>query len=180
MEKLFTLICRLLSVGMVLALTLMVVMVFGNVVLRYGFNSGITMSEELSRWLFLWLIFMGSVVAVRERSHMGVDLLVAKLPRPVQKLALLFGHALMLYVTLLMYQGSLQQVQINWGVEAPVTGLNTGWLYLSGLVFAVLTGLMLLVDFWRIATNRLTLQEWHMPQGLEHTSTDMVTNPNKN
>lgn len=180
MEKLFTLICRLLSVGMVMALALMVVMVFGNVVLRYGFNSGITMSEELSRWLFLWLIFMGAVVAVRERSHMGVDLLVALLPRPLQKVALLCGHALMLYVTWLMYQGALQQVRINWGVEAPVTGLNTGWLVLSGLVFAVLTGLMLLVDFWRIATNRLTLEEWHMPQGLEPTAADVAAHPNKN
>ena len=37
----------------------MVVLVFGNVVLRYAFNSGLTMSEEVSRWLFVWLTFMG-------------------------------------------------------------------------------------------------------------------------
>jgi hypothetical protein len=37
------------AIGVILAL--MVVLVFGNVVLRYGFNSGITVSEELSRYL---------------------------------------------------------------------------------------------------------------------------------
>ncbi|MCK6404311.1 MAG: TRAP transporter small permease, partial [Sphaerotilus natans subsp. sulfidivorans] len=43
--------CRLLEAVMALLLAAMVVLVFGNVVLRYVFNSGITISEELSRWL---------------------------------------------------------------------------------------------------------------------------------
>ena len=43
-----------------LCLAIMVVLVFGNVVLRYTVNSGITASEELSRWLFVWLTFMGA------------------------------------------------------------------------------------------------------------------------
>jgi hypothetical protein len=46
----------------------MVVMVFGNVVLRYAFNSGITVSEELSRWLFVWMTFMGAVVALKDHG----------------------------------------------------------------------------------------------------------------
>lgn len=46
----------------------MVVMVFGNVVLRYAFNSGIAISEEVSRWLFVWITFLGAIVAVRERA----------------------------------------------------------------------------------------------------------------
>lgn len=51
--------CRLLSVLMVACLALMVVLVFGNVVMRYAFNSGFTLSEELSRWLFVWMTFSG-------------------------------------------------------------------------------------------------------------------------
>ena len=58
----------------------MVVLVFGNVVLRYVFNSGITISEELSRWLMVWLTFLGAIVALREHSHLGVDTLVRALP----------------------------------------------------------------------------------------------------
>ena len=53
------------------ALAIMVVLVFGNVVLRYGFNSGITTSEELSRWLFVWVTFLGAVVALNERTHLS-------------------------------------------------------------------------------------------------------------
>ena len=61
-------------------------MVFGNVVLRYGFNSGLTASEELSRLFFVWLTFLGAVVALREHGHLGVDTLVRRLPRPGQDL----------------------------------------------------------------------------------------------
>ena len=60
--------CRALGALMVLCLVLMVVMVFTNVVLRYAFNSGINVSEELSRWLFVWMTFMGSVWQRNQRG----------------------------------------------------------------------------------------------------------------
>jgi TRAP-type C4-dicarboxylate transport system permease small subunit len=58
----------------------MVIMVFGNVVLRYGFNSGITMSDEMSRYCFIWLTYIGAMMAMREKGHLGVDTLVKHLP----------------------------------------------------------------------------------------------------
>jgi TRAP-type C4-dicarboxylate transport system permease small subunit len=101
--------CKVLSVVMVVCLAAMVFMVFGNVVLRYGFNSGITVSEELSRWAFLWVVFLGATVAVHEKAHMGVDSLVTRLPPVLRKAVLLVGYLLMLLVTWLMFSGSLAQ-----------------------------------------------------------------------
>ena len=72
--------CRLLEIVIALLLALMVVLVFGNVVLRYGFNSGITVSEEVSRWAFVWLTFLGAIVALKEHGHLGSDMLVSRLP----------------------------------------------------------------------------------------------------
>ena len=72
--------CRAINLLIALALAVMVVMVFGNVVLRYAFNSGIAISEEVSRWLFVWITFLGAIVAVRERGHLGTDFLLARLP----------------------------------------------------------------------------------------------------
>ena len=73
MERILDLYCALLKGVIALCLAVMVVLVFGNVVLRYGFNSGIAVSEELSRWLLVWLTFLGAIVAVREHAHLGVD-----------------------------------------------------------------------------------------------------------
>ncbi len=71
MGRLIDGICRVLEAGIALLLAVMVVLVFGNVVLRYGFNSGITVSEEVSRWMFIWLTFLGAVIALKERGHLG-------------------------------------------------------------------------------------------------------------
>ena len=80
MHKLIDLYCRGLTLLMVVALALMILLVFGNVALRYGFNSGITISEEISRWLFVWLAFMGAVVALKNHNHLGTDVLVSRRP----------------------------------------------------------------------------------------------------
>ena len=66
MGRIIDLYCRILKFTIAVCLAVMVVLVFGNVVLRYVFNSGITMSEELSRWLMVWLTFLGAIVALRE------------------------------------------------------------------------------------------------------------------
>jgi TRAP-type transport system small permease protein len=98
--------CRVLEVLIALALAVMVVLVFGNVVLRYAFNSGITVSEEVSRWLFVWLTFLGAIVALKEHAHLGSDMLVSRLPRLGKKIFLVVGHLLMLYITWLLFSGS--------------------------------------------------------------------------
>ena len=99
--------CRLLEVLIALLLALMVVLVFGNVVLRYGFNSGITVSEEVSRWLFVWLTFLGAIVALKEHGHLGSDMLVSRLPVWARRSAWCSGQLLMLYITWLLFSGSL-------------------------------------------------------------------------
>ena len=108
---------------MAVALMIMVVLVFGNVVLRYGFNSSITQSEEVSRWLFVWITFMGAVVALREHAHLGTDALVSRLPPLGKKICFVLGHLTMLYVCYLVFRGALEQTKINMDVLAPSTQL---------------------------------------------------------
>jgi TRAP-type transport system small permease protein len=146
--------CRLLDALIAAALAFMVVLVFGNVVLRYGFNSGITVSEEVSRWLFVWMTFLGAVVALKEHSHLGSDMLVSRLPRAGKRLCLVLGQLLMLYVTWLIFKGSLDQTRINWDATAPVTGLPLAIVYASGVVFAVSAAVLLVRDTWRALSGR--------------------------
>ncbi len=148
--------CRLLDALIAAALACMVVLVFGNVVLRYGFNSGITVSEEVSRWLFLWMTFLGAVVALKEHAHLGSDTLVSRLPRVGKRICLIVGQFLMLYITWLVFRGSLDQTLINWDASAPVTGLPLAIVYASGVVFAVSAAFLLLRDTWRALSGRAT------------------------
>lgn len=154
-QKLINAYCRLLGWLMVASLALMVIMVFGNVVLRYGFNSGLTLSEELSRWLFVWMTFMGAVVALNERAHLGTDSLIVRLPVAGQKLCLGATFVAMLFICWLIFKGSLEQTKINWGSTSAVMETSMGYLYASGVAFAVLAAPVLLLNFWRLLTGQM-------------------------
>ena len=159
--------CRLIEILIAGFLAVMVGMVFGNVVLRYAFNSGIVVSEELSRWLFLWVTFLGAIVALKEGAHLGSDFLVSRLPVLGKKICLVVGHLLMLYTTWLLFSGSLAQARINLNVEAPVTGASMAFVYGTGVVFALFAMLLLLRDLWRIVTGKVTEEELVMIKGTE-------------
>lgn len=150
-----------------LCLAVMVVLVFGNVVLRYTLNSGITVSEELSRWLFVWLTFMGAVVALREHGHLGTDALVSRLPAVGKKACLVLAQIAMLYVSWLLLSGSWAQMLINWDTEAPVTGASVGIFYASGVLMGGSGIAILLHDLLRTLFVPLAEHELVMVQESE-------------
>jgi len=158
-QKIIDQYCRLLSVLMVIALALMVVLVFGNVVLRYAFNSGFTISEELSRWLFVWMTFLGAVTALNEGSHLGVDSFVARLPVQGKKICLLLGHGLMLFACWLLFDGSWQQVKINLTSTSAVMEASMAIFYASGMAMAASGSVILLNKLWKLFTGQLAEHE---------------------
>ena len=170
MNRLIDGFCRVLNGLIALLLAVMVVLVFGNVVLRYGFNSGITMSEELSRWLFVWMTFLGAIVALKEHAHLGTDFLVSRLGVTGKKVCLVTGQVMMLYATWLMFQGSLEQARINLDVQAPVTGMSVAIFYGSGVVFAVAAALLLARDLLRTLAGRTAERDLVMVQESEDTA----------
>ena len=164
-------------------LAVMVVLVFGNVVLRYTLNSGITVSEELSRWLFVWLTFMGAVVALREHGHLGTDVLVSRLPAAGKKVCLVLAQVAMLYVSWLLLKGSWAQMVINADTEAPVTGASVGIFYASGVLMGGSAIAILLRDLLRtlfvpLSENDLVMvQESEELAALQHRTEDASATP---
>jgi len=151
--------CRLLSLFTAGSLAIMVVLVFGNVVMRYGFNSGITLSEELSRWLFVWLTFMGAIVAMKDGAHLGSDTLVSRLPLKGKKIFFVTGHLLMLFVCWLLFKGSYEQTLINWDTTSAVMEVSMAIFYACGMVAAVSIAVILLNKLWRLVSGNLSEQE---------------------
>ena len=158
-QKLIDRYCQALSWLMVASLALMVVLVFTNVVLRYAANSGIAVSEELSRWLFVWLTFLGGIVALHEGAHLGTDTLVSRLSVRGKKVCLVLGHVLMLYVCWLLFKGALDQVRINWDSTSAAMEVSMALFYGCGVVFAVSGAVILLNHLWRMLTGQLAEDE---------------------
>lgn len=151
--------CKLLELLLVLLMAAMVAMVFGNVVLRYAFNSGITVSEELSRWAFVWMIFLGAVIAIKENGHLGTDMLVGRLGRTGKKVCLAIAESAMIYCAWLVFSGSLDQTRISLDVEAPVSGWSMAWVSGAAIVFGVSAGAFHLLKLGRLLSGTLADEE---------------------
>lgn len=144
---------RLVEWLMALALAIMVILIFGNVVLRYVFNSGWAWAEELSRLMFVWLIFLGAILALRRHAHLGVELLQARLPRPVRRTCAVISHLLMLYGLWLFLVGSWEQSKIGMNTYSTVMHYPTALMASAGLVCSASMMLIVAVNLWRIVRN---------------------------
>lgn len=140
-------------------LAVMVVLVFGNAAGRYLLNSGIAASEEISRLAFVWLTFLGAAVAVRERTHVGVDMLVRLMPGAGKRICLIITNLLILYALWLFAKGSWQQTVIGMNSQAPVTGMPLASFAAAGLVAAIAMGVLFAIDLVRVVTGRLSDEE---------------------
>ena len=147
---------RALELLLAALLLAMVVMVFGNVVLRYGFNSGITVSEELSRFCFVWLTFVGAVVAMRDGAHLGMSNVVDRLPRTGNVACAAINQVLIVACCVLLVWGTVRQHQINATTYAPVTNMSMIWIFGMGYVTGIAIALLALHKLWRILTGSIT------------------------
>ncbi|MCB1776302.1 MAG: TRAP transporter small permease [Candidatus Competibacteraceae bacterium] len=170
---------KFLKIVIAICLLVMVVLVFGNVVLRYAFNSGISLSEELSRWFFVWMTFIGGLVGLHERSHLGFDMFVNHLGAVGRKICLILSLGLMIYCCLVLLKGSWAQTVINLDVRAPTSGLSMAFIYGMGVFFAINALVVLLLDLYRALFGRMTEAELVMvretqdqPEELPHDDTD--------
>ena len=133
-----------------LMLALMLVLVLGNVILRYGFSTGIDVSEELSRLLFIWVVFVGAVLAAREKAHIKVDLLSSKLSRRGRWLMAIAAECFVVACCVLVVWGTAAQHDISATTRSLVMGFSMSLVYGSAYVCCGGIGMVSLVRIGRL------------------------------
>lgn len=136
---------------MALALGVMALAVFINVVLRYGFGSGVAASEELSRLLFVWMVFLGATVAYPAGEHMAFTSLAGLLKKwpPVFSTLTVVIRLLVIAACAMLGWGAWQQVVVGLGSHSVVLGYSTALLPMPALICAVAIGVMALIELVR-------------------------------
>lgn len=149
------LLLRLTENLLIAGFVVMIAMVFGNVVLRYGFNSGITSSEELSRLIFVWLTFGGAFLVAKDGQHLGMTTIVTMLGRNGRWWCRLAVEALSLLCMAMLVVGCWQQAAINIDNHQPVTGVPVAVTYLAGLLGGLGIGALNLGALARLLTGNM-------------------------
>ena len=145
---------QLLKILMVLCILTMTVLVFTNVVLRYGFNTSVIMTEEIARYAFVWMTFLGGILAFARNRHVRMDLFVNMLPKRPRTVVLLLGDVVILVCCYLIVRGCYELATLNMVNRLPVTGLSVAWLYAAGIPFGTAVAGLVLRKMVRRLTGR--------------------------
>ncbi|MBD9389497.1 TRAP transporter small permease [Agrobacterium sp. AGB01] len=159
MQKAINLFYRLLEIILIALLAGMAIMVFVNVVMRYTMNSGLNVSEEMSRYFFVWITFIGAVLTFRENSHMGIETLVMFLSRGKRIFCMILSNIIIIACSAIFFWGTWKQSGINASMHAPVTGLSMIWVYGIGMFTGALMFIIALERLFRLLTGRVTEEE---------------------
>ncbi|MGB3289369.1 MAG: TRAP transporter small permease [Burkholderiaceae bacterium] len=141
---------------LVLLFAVMIFLVFGNVVLRYAFNSGLVSSEELSRFLFMWLTLFGALIIMRENAHLGMSMVVKRLGVRGQRVCRFLSDSIALVCCCLLAHGTWSLVIIAMVEHSPVTGISMGIVYSSLLICSVGMSLMLAHSLYRQVSGKMS------------------------
>ena len=120
---------------------LMSIIIFIQVVMRYVFHSSLTWSEEMARYLFVWLVLITSTYAFGKREHMCISYLKDKLPLKGQRMVNILIEAITFFfaAAIMIYGGvrisAMQMVQLDSVLKIP-TGLIYSIIPISGVGIA--------------------------------------------
>lgn len=114
-------------------LGLIVVIMFTQVLFRYAFNNSLSWTEEIAKFLFVWVTFLGAALCFGENMHLGVDFLVRKVPVRFRKYLFVFNTTIIIF-----FNGLMVLIGFSWvinvsGTLSPAVGLPLNIVFYSAL-----------------------------------------------
>ena len=129
-----------------LCVTTTTLLVLMNVFLRYFMNTGIYWSEEVATMCFVWCIFVGSASAYKNGAHLGVDLLVKKLPKIPRAIVKIIVDILLIAINGYILYLSVKFVSTSYLKPTAVLAISSAWVSSSLIVGFGLTTIYALRD----------------------------------
>lgn len=115
----------------VICLTVIILVTFVGVIMRYIVGKPFTWQEEVQKWMIVWIAFLGGGYAFREKSHIAIDIIVDAFPKKVQNIVEIATHFVAILLLLyLMYNGGAMMMQyLNTGRVTSVLHIPSALIY---------------------------------------------------
>ena len=131
MSRIVASVIRMVRWALVSIFSLMISVTFAQVIFRYVLRSPLPWSEELARYCFVWIVFLGATLGLERGVHIGVDILTILLPGRVQRWLAAINEVLILAFVLLIILASVSVVDANRLQFSPALGLQMAKVYLA-------------------------------------------------
>lgn len=152
LNKLHTIFIKIINYSIGFLLSGMVVIVFLNVIFRYFLNSSIAWTEEVSRMMLIWLVFLGAIMAYIHNEHLGLDILIKAFPKKIAQLLIILADILIMYALAIVLIGGIEMTNDSFasGWVSSAVPILYGYVYLivpiSALVILIESLLKLITD----------------------------------
>ncbi len=154
MERLLRGLDRILDRVTLLLLTILLVVVGAQIFARYVLNHSLFWSEELARYLFIYLVFLGAAIVLRREGHIQVSFFVEKFPPLLRRgVAMLADTLLLAFVGIVLIQ-SVRLAILVWTVPTAALLIPWTFVYLGILLGMAAMVLVMLGALWRHVTGR--------------------------
>jgi len=142
------------AAGLIGLVSVMTLIVFLQVVYRYALKQPLYWSEEVARYLFVWISIVGATLGLQKRGHFGLDLFCRMLPNRGRRFMEFLIYLLMGMVVLVILVQGILLVEKTTLQDSPAMGISMGWAYACLPVGAVLMAIHLLVMILREAMGK--------------------------
>ncbi|MGQ7248494.1 TRAP transporter small permease [Halomonas sp. V046] len=158
----------LLTAIVVGAFSLMLIVMGIQVISRYALGLAVPWTDEVSRYLFLAEIFLGSVLALRYQEHIRITIVTDLLPAGAQRAVAILADGVSILVLVMVMGGAFNMMERTAGVFASTFDMSFSYLYLMQLIAAGLMVLLLIEDL----IHRLRGQPRTLPTDAPSTRSD--------
>jgi len=151
MDSLSTIINNVAKLLLVIFLATMCIFTVAQIFFRYVLSSALIWPEELNVFLMAWITFVGSSIAIKEKSHIGVDMFVNLLPKQFGKVIRISSKFVVFYCVILIIKYGLNVAQMNINVFSDALGISMFFprisLVVGGLMMLFQTFCLIILDF---------------------------------
>lgn len=158
---------KIIEIVVSVLMVLMVGLVFANVLSRYLLNFSIAWSSEIARYIFIWLVLLGAILAFQNAEHLGLDLLPKALPPRIGRSLTVITDLLVLYAIYILLSGgwSYSTSSLEAGWDSPAAGIPLG---IVQMVLPVSALLLLLEGVGKLVLDiRAVADAFKAPKGVD-------------
>ncbi len=130
-SKFFRTVDRAEDICLVVMFAIMVAAIFLQVIMRFVFNNSLSWSEELGKFMFVWISWLGISIGERRNEHIKITLVTDRLPFKAQKVVLIIANIVLFAILAVTIYYAVELVFYRMPVNYAGIKISTAWGYLS-------------------------------------------------
>jgi len=139
LRRTFSVLNKIIEVTSVVILVLVSLVVFYSVLLRYVFKSPLAWSEEVARYLFIWMVFLGFSIAEKSGDHFRIEVFIEMVSPKVRIVIEVFLNLLIFYALFVLLMEGMNYYEQGKGGLSTILEMPLNYIYIALPISMVLT-----------------------------------------